>query len=220
MGVDRTARIVACAGSLVVAVAGVPACAQGAGLDAGAVAAGFGQHTHNAAGLAILIGLTVFATIVALLYMRERGRWTRRERDLLAELSSLRGAHDRAEMLLNAERQLLVTWSGRGVPTVEGDLGLVEGRRPPGSEPAAFPDFETWLHAVDADALNTAVEALRARGTGFRLSLRARSGRFVDAHGRPCRAARSCACARPRTRSANSSTSGLPSTRSGAASPP
>ena len=183
MGVDRTARVVACAGSLVVAVAGVPACAQGAGLDAGAVAAGFGQHTHNAAGLAILIGLTVFATIVALLYMRERGRWTRRERDLLAELSSLRGAHDRAEMLLNAERQLLVTWSGRGVPTVEGDLGLVEGRRPPGTEPAAFPDFETWLHAVDADALNTAVEALRARGTGFRLSLRTRSGRFVDAHG-------------------------------------
>lgn len=183
MRVEKAARIVVCAGSLVVAIAGTPARAVEPGMDASAVAAGFGQHTHNAAGLAILIGLTVFATIVALLYMRERGGWARRERDLVDELSALRGAHDRAEMLLNAERQVLVTWSGRGAPTLEGDLSLIDGKQAPGSGQTALPDFETWLHAVDADAVNTAVEALRARGTGFRLSLRTQSGRFVDAHG-------------------------------------
>ncbi|MCJ2044700.1 PAS-domain containing protein [Methylobacterium sp. J-078] len=183
MRVDRTARALVCAGALVVAVPGHPAHAIGTGLDASAVAAGFGQHTHNAAGLAILIGLTIFATIVALLHMRERGRWTRRERDLLSELSSLRGAHDRAEMLLNAERQILVTWSGRGAPTVEGDIGLVDGKRIAGDVHSAFLAFETWLHAVDADALSSAVETLRARGTGFRLSLRSQNGRFIDAHG-------------------------------------
>ncbi|MCJ2036748.1 sensor histidine kinase [Methylobacterium sp. J-068] len=183
MRVDRTARAVLCAGSLVVAVAGTPARAIGQGMDAGAVAAGFGQHTHNAAGLAILIGLTVFSTIVALLHMRERSRWTRRERDLVTELTALRGAHDRAEMLLNAERQIIVTWSGRGAPTVEGDVGLVDGKRLSGDIQTAFLGFESWLHAVDADALNTAIESLRARGTGFRLSLRTQSGRFIDAHG-------------------------------------
>jgi signal transduction histidine kinase len=183
MRVDRAARNVLCAGSLVVAVAGIPARAVGQGMDASAVAAGFGQHTHNAAGLAILIGLTVFATIVALLHMRERSRWSRRERDLVDELSTLRSAHDRAEMLLNAERQIIVTWTGRGAPTVEGDIGLVDGKRLAGPGQTPFLAFETWLHGVDADALNTAVETLRARGTGFRLSLRTQSGRFIDAHG-------------------------------------
>ncbi|MDB5644361.1 PAS domain-containing sensor histidine kinase [Methylobacterium sp.] len=183
MRVDRAARNVLCAGSLVVAVAGIPARAVGQGMDASAVAAGFGQHTHNAAGLAILIGLTVFATIVALLHMRERSRWSRRERDLVDELSTLRSAHDRAEMLLNAERQIIVTWTGRGAPTVEGDIGLVDGKRLAGPGQTPFLAFETWLHGVDADALNTVVETLRARGTGFRLSLRTQSGRFIDAHG-------------------------------------
>lgn len=183
MRVERTARALLCAGSLVVAVAGLPARAAGTGMDAGAAVSGFGQHTHNAAGLAILIGLTVFSTIVALLHMRERSRWTRRERDLVTELSALRESHDRAEMLLNAERQVLITWSGRGAPTIEGDLGLIDARRAPGDTDLGLPGFETWLHAVDADALNTAVEALRARGAGFRLSLRTQSGRFIDAHG-------------------------------------
>ncbi|KQP88555.1 PAS domain-containing sensor histidine kinase [Methylobacterium sp. Leaf113] len=183
MRVDRAARILLCVGSLVVAVAGTPARAAGPGIDVSAVASGVGQYTHNAAGLAILIGLTVFATIVALLHMRERSRWTRRERDLVNELSALRESHDRAEMLLNAERQVLVTWSGRGTPTVEGDIGLIDGKRAAAGPLAGFLSFETWLHAVDADALNTAVEALRARGTGFRLSLRTQSGRFIDAHG-------------------------------------
>ncbi|KQP42974.1 PAS domain-containing sensor histidine kinase [Methylobacterium sp. Leaf104] len=181
MRVEPTARALLCAGSLVVAVR--PAWAAGTGMDASAAASGFGQHTHNAAGLAILIGLTVFSTIVALLHMRERSRWTRRERDLVTELSALRESHDRAEMLLNAERQVLVTWSGRGAPAIEGDVGLIDGRRSPGDADLGVPAFETWLHAVDADALNTAVEALRARGAGFRLSLRTQSGRFIDAHG-------------------------------------
>lgn len=183
MRVERTARALLCAGSLVVAVAGPPARAAATGMDASAAVSGFGQHTHNAAGLAILIGLTVFSTIVALLHMRERSRWTRRERDLVTELSALRESHDRAEMLLNAERQVLITWSGRGAPTIEGDLGLIDGRRAPGEADLGLPAFETWLYAVDADALNSAVEALRARGAGFRLSLRTQSGRFIDAHG-------------------------------------
>jgi signal transduction histidine kinase len=181
MRVDRTACIALCAGSLV--VTGTPAHAIGPGMDAGVVAMGFGQHTHNAAGLAIMIGLTVFATIVALLHMRERSRWARRERDLVAELSALRGAHDRAEMLLNAERQIIVTWSGRGAPALEGDLGLVDAKRSNGLDQTVLLDFPAWLLGVDAEALNAAVESLRARGTGFRLTLRAQSGRFIDAHG-------------------------------------
>ncbi|WP_246733376.1 PAS domain-containing sensor histidine kinase [Methylobacterium sp. BTF04] len=151
-------------------------------MDPAAFAAGFGQHTHNAAGLAILIGLTVFSTILSLLHMRERGRWTRRERDLMTELGMLRGAHDRADMLLNSERQVIVTWLGRGDPTIEGDVGLADGRRH-GDGESGLLAFSAWLHVGDAQTLDTAVETLRARGTGFRLSLRTQSGRFIDAHG-------------------------------------
>jgi signal transduction histidine kinase len=182
MRVDRTARAVVCAGAVVVATAGGPASA--AGPETSVWAIGLGPHTHNAAGLAILIGLTVFSTILALLHMRERARWGHRETELTAELADLRGAHDRAEMLLNSERQVIVTWTGRGPGLVEGDAGLaLDGRRPAADDPERLLQFEAWLQPSDARDLAAAVEGLRARGTGFRLSLRTQDGRFVEAHG-------------------------------------
>jgi len=182
MRVDRTARAVVCAGAVVVAMAG--GSAQAAGPEASIWTIGLGPHTHNAAGLAILIGLTVFSTILALLHMRERARWSHRETELAAELVRLRGAHDRAEMLLNSERQVLVTWTGRGPGLVEGDAGFaLDGRRPAADDPEGLLQFEAWLQPSDARDLAAAVEGLRARGTGFRLSLRTQDGRFVEAQG-------------------------------------
>ncbi|MCJ2080255.1 sensor histidine kinase [Methylobacterium sp. J-090] len=184
MRVDRTARAVVCAGAVVVTAAGGPAWAAAPGTDASAWTIGLGPHTHNAAGLAILIGLTVFSTILALLHMRERARWSLRDAELTRELTRLRGAHDRAEMLLHSERQVIVTWTGRGAGLIEGDIGLaLDGRRLSADDPDHLLQFDAWLQPSDARDLAAAVDGLRARGTGFRLSLRTQDGRFVEAQG-------------------------------------
>jgi len=184
MRVERTVRVAMRAGALVVACAGAAGTALAQDGAPGEARAPLGAlHPHNATGLAVLIGLIVFATILSLLHLRERGRWTRREGDLLGELGALRGAHDRAEMLLNAERQIIVTWAGRGDPQIEGDTSLAHDVRAVSTNPRSILAFGTWLAPQDAGALDEAVEALRVRGTAFRITLHSLSGRFVEAQG-------------------------------------
>ena len=136
---------------------------------------------HNAIGLSLLLGLTIFATTTALLHLHERTRWSRRERALNGEIASLRGADDRAEMLIGSERQLVVSWSGRdGEPAFEGDPTVV-GEAANARRALAF---GSWLAAADAAALERALEKLRQRGEGFHLTLRTLRQRFVEAEGR------------------------------------
>lgn len=183
------AVVLAMPGDLLAAVPEAPAtlanaAADGFGVDPSSWTAGLPPHMHNATGLAVLIGLIVFATILSLLHLRERGRWTRRERELIADLDVLRGSSDLAEMLLNSERQVVVTWSGRGEPIIEGDLTLAfEGNRTKPGAASFILAFGTWLVPADAGAIEAAIEALRERGAGFRLLVRTQSGRIVDAHG-------------------------------------
>ena len=180
MGVDRRTRRRARAGLLTVAAAGCLV------LQSPALAApGDGPHAHNITGLAIIIGLTAFAVILSLIHLGERGRWTKRERELSAALGALRGAHDRAEMLLGADRQIVVTWDERGEPMIEGDVSLAfEGARAAGGAPRRQLAFGTWLPPADAELLDAAVEALRARGTGFHLALWSQAGSSIEAQGR------------------------------------
>ncbi|WP_407519664.1 sensor histidine kinase [Methylobacterium oryzisoli] len=145
-------------------------------------AAANGAYVHNAMALALLIGLIVFATILSLLHIRERARWMRRERRLSADLSDLRGAHDRAALLLGSERQIIVTWSGRDEPQIEGDVSLaMDGSRSASARRVLA--FGTWLSAADAAALDAAVDTLRSRGERFRLTVRTLGGRTVEAQG-------------------------------------
>ena len=149
-----------------------------------AAAAHPAREIHSVAALAIFGGLVVFAVILSLLHLYERARWTRRERELAASLDVLRGAHDRAEMLLNAERQIIVTWDRRSEPVVEGDISLaIHGERPTSGYARRVLAFGTWLPAADTTAVEAAVEALRARGTSFDLSLRTQTGQSIEAHG-------------------------------------
>ena len=171
------------------------------------------MHTHNVAGLAVVLGLILFATILSLVYLRERVSWTRKERVYQDELAQLRGAHDRAEMLLHSERQVLVAWAGRGEPMIVGDPGFAQDLRNQdlrsqdlrnqdprnqdlrgyeawGQDPHGAPrgsrhllTFGTWLAAQDAQLLEAAVATLRERGTGFRMNLRSLAGRFIEAQG-------------------------------------
>ncbi|MCJ2013734.1 sensor histidine kinase [Methylobacterium sp. J-076] len=143
------------------------------------------REMHGVAGLAVFGGLVAFAVIVALLYLYERARWTRREQDLVAALNILRGAHDRAEMLLNADRQVVITWDEASEPVIEGDVGIaLDGDRPAAGSARRVLAFGAWLIAADAHAVEAALETLLTRGSGFSLDLRTQTGRSIEAQGR------------------------------------
>ncbi len=136
---------------------------------------------HNAIGLATFLGLVVFATATAVLYVREHRKWAEHERVLSAELANLRDAKDRAELLTGSERQVIVTWIGRdSEPRFEGDPAIVG----PDAGLARSLAFGSWLFPSDAAALERAVTTLRERGEGFHLTLRTMAHGFVEAEGR------------------------------------
>ncbi|MDH2308039.1 sensor histidine kinase [Methylobacterium brachiatum] len=179
MGVGRAAHVRICVGALTLTAASAALAELPETATAHAP-----REMHGVAALAIFGGLVAFAVILSLLHLYERSRWTRRERELAGALDVLRGAHDRAEMLLNAERQIIVTWDRRSEPVVEGDISLaIYGERPTSGYARRVLAFGTWLVASDAAAVEAAVETLRARGTSFTLSLRTQTGRSIDAHG-------------------------------------
>ena len=190
MGLERAARVLSRVGVLIVA-APVAAFAEGApSIEARPMLGA--MQTHNVAGLAVVLGLILFATILSLVYLRERVSWTRKERVYQDELAQLRGAHDRAEMLLHSERQVLVAWAGRGEPSIVGDAGFAQDLRQDlrsqdarGSQGNSrhLLTFGTWLTPQDAQLLEAAVATLRERGTGFRTNLRSLAGRFIEAQG-------------------------------------
>ena len=136
---------------------------------------------HNAVGLALTMGLVIFSTTLALLHVRERRRWADRERRLAEELTNLRGARDRADMLIGAETQIVVSWDGRDAePTVEGDASIVGST----AAPRRVLAFGSWLAPADVPALEGAIERLKQRGEGFHLTLRRSGQGFVEAEGR------------------------------------
>jgi signal transduction histidine kinase len=136
---------------------------------------------HNAIGLAAFMGLVIFATATAHLYLRERRKWGEREGILSQEIAELRGAKDRAELLTGSDRQIIVTWTGReSEPHFEGDPSIV-GRDATFSRSLAF---GTWLHPSDAAVIEGALAQLRERGEGFRLTLRTTLQGFIEAEGR------------------------------------
>jgi signal transduction histidine kinase len=136
---------------------------------------------RSAFGFAILTGLVIFSTTLAILHIRERRTWTDRERELVAEVEGLRDGAERTALLVGSERQVLVLWTGReSDAVVEGDpASLVQ----PGS-PGRLLAFGSWMLPPDAGQIETAIERLRDRGEGFRLVARSVEGRFVEAEGR------------------------------------
>lgn len=141
-----------------------------------------GMTDHGeVAGVSLLVGLTLFSAVTALLHLAGRRRWIDSERHLTADVADLRARLDRAQMFLSAEAQIVVAWgSSTGEPDIEGDLSLVSDVM----VPRRILGFGAWLPATSAQALDHAVERLRSRGEGFRMALVTVSGRHVEAEGR------------------------------------
>ncbi|WP_439499658.1 ATP-binding protein [Bosea sp. (in: a-proteobacteria)] len=129
----------------------------------------------------VLVGLVVFAATTSIVYVRERGRWQRRETELASELEAARGHQDRLAALLAADPQVVVSWNGQNAePVFEGDSGFLGA---PGAALALA--YGSWAPPADAKRLELATDALKERGEAFGFTLRSRSGPFIDVEGRP-----------------------------------
>jgi signal transduction histidine kinase len=140
-----------------------------------------GFDPHSAVSLAIFLGLLVIATTASLSLVAERRAHARREKGLRTELARLRGADERAALLVGSERQLLVSWSGRdGEPQFDGDPSIA-GENATVRRALAF---GAWLLPADAASLERSLESLRERGESFSLTVRTLSDGFLEAEGR------------------------------------
>jgi signal transduction histidine kinase len=136
---------------------------------------------YGPAGIAVFLGVVVFATVTAILYIRERGRWLKSKSEASTEIERLRADADRAELLLGAEPQFVVSLSGAAEPTIVGDATRVTGG--PGGRRALV--FGSWVQPRDAAALDAAVADLGKRGERFNLTVTSLSNNAVEVEGRP-----------------------------------
>ena len=163
------------------AAAALSVTAAHAAADVGALSIDGMRDHGEVAGISLLVGLTLFSAVTALLHLAGRRRWLDAERHLTGELVDLRARLDRAQMFLSAEAQIVVAWgSSTGEPEIEGDLSLVSDVM----VPRRILGFGAWLPAASAQALDHAVDRLRSRGEGFRTALVTVSGRHIEAEGR------------------------------------
>jgi signal transduction histidine kinase len=136
-------------------------------------------QAQHAVGAAVLLGIVIFAATTAIFYIRERNRWSLREKTLAAQISEAQSRASLTELLVGAETQILVTWDGRDSPHhIEGDIINVAGRN---TSPLAF---GTWLRPSDAHELEAKIEKLKARGDAFRLAVATLDGRHIETEGR------------------------------------
>ncbi|NBR10763.1 MAG: PAS domain-containing sensor histidine kinase [Alphaproteobacteria bacterium] len=128
------------------------------------------------AGLGLLCGALAYGQISQ----------RRRQKEALASLqktnSELQLERDRLAALLLTDAPLIVTWTTRGAdPALTGDQRhLAEATG--GSPPLAFGQ---WLAPKRAQSLDAAIDALRRNGTPFELVLQTKTGRYIEAQGRP-----------------------------------
>ena len=136
---------------------------------------------HNIAGLALTLGVLLFAIVTAVTLVRTRLRAADSERAARNEIIELKAEVDRTKALLLSEPQIIVAWAaGDDRAEIFGDPTLVT----PASAPHRVLAFGTWLEPQQARSMERLVEALRAEGESFSMSLATLSGRPVEAEGR------------------------------------
>ena len=126
----------------------------------------------------IFVGVAVFAVTIALMHLRARKRWQMRDQLQREEIGELQAAKDRAELFLNAEPQILITWKD-GEPDIAGDLSIVLDA----PIPRRVLGFGGWLSGDQAKILEYSVDRLRERGEHFKVFLHANNGKHIEAEG-------------------------------------
>jgi signal transduction histidine kinase len=135
---------------------------------------------HEIAALTLTLGILCFAVITAVLLLRTRRRLVETEAAARDEIVAAKAESDRVYALLRSEPQIMVAWAAAGDdPEIIGDPSLVSNSELPQRVLA----FGTWLDPEQAQAMELAVEALRARGEAFARTLTTLAGRPVEAKG-------------------------------------
>ncbi len=135
---------------------------------------------HEIAALALTLGILCFAVVTAVLLVRTRQRLVQTEASGRDEIIAARTESDRVYALLRSEPQIMVAWAAAGdEPEIIGDPSLVSNSELPQQVLA----FGSWLDPEQAQAMELAVDALRARGEAFAKTLTTLAGRPVEAKG-------------------------------------
>jgi len=139
-----------------------------------------GIAQHEIAFLALTTGVVLFAVVTAIMLVRARGRAARVEAWARDQNARLREEIDRANALLLSEPQIVIDWpAGSDEPSIAGDPAIIGL-----SGPQQLLVFGGWLEAGKAAVMERAVEALRARGEPFSMTLSTLGGHPIDVQGR------------------------------------
>jgi signal transduction histidine kinase len=136
---------------------------------------------HEIASTALSLGVLFFAVVTSFLLLRARRQAAENEAALRSQISALAAEADRANTLLLSEPQIVIAWAaGSESPEIIGDTGIVTSS----SVPHRALAFGSWLPPEEAQALETAVEALRGRGQSFAMTVTTQGGKAIEAEGR------------------------------------
>lgn len=131
--------------------------------------------------LVLMLGVLLFAVVSAITLVRTRLRAASADAAFRDEIMALKAERDRFNALLMSEPQILVSWAAAdNEPDILGDTTLVTSA----SVPQRVLAFGSWLEPDKAQAMEHAVDALRAAGEGFSMQLMTLAGRVIEADGR------------------------------------
>src|SRR5580692_10951744 len=135
---------------------------------------------HEIAFFALIVGVILFAVVTAVMLLRTRARAARLETWSRDEFTRLRDELDRANAVILSEPQIVVDWqAGSDEPGIDGDLSALGV-----SASHRVLAFGSWLDPGKASAIERAVDALRARGDAFSMTLTTLAGHPIEAQGR------------------------------------
>jgi signal transduction histidine kinase len=142
----------------------------------------FAELSNSEIAAAVLtLGVLLFAVVTAIMLVSTRLRASTADAASRDEITALKTERDRFNALLMSEPQILVSWAAAdNEPEILGDTTLVTSA----SMPQRALAFGSWLEPDKAQAMEHAVDALRADGEGFSMQLMTLAGRAVEADGR------------------------------------
>ncbi len=134
----------------------------------------------NLFGVTLVIALVLITSVTAILHVRGRQNWLRRQSNLTHELNAARSELDRCRLLLSAEQQMIIVWGhAKEEPDIQGDLSQIMDKVTRANVLA----FGSWLDPHSAAELEKSLEQLRGTGQGFKLPLQTLTGLYLEAEG-------------------------------------
>jgi signal transduction histidine kinase len=135
---------------------------------------------HELAALALTLGILCFAVITAILLVRTRRRLAAMVTSARDQAIASRSAIDRAYALLLCEPQILIAWpASADEPEIIGDPALVTAT----DAPSQLLSFGAWLAPETAGDMQRSVDALRARGVSFAMTVSTLTNHIIEAEG-------------------------------------